>query len=144
MENTTTMNSVLEEKMDAYSKNLDNFTAPQELTVTITLNEYRHLVSAVATAIQAAPANTPDGNTSEGENGQNGPENGETVKGHLDGSDLESMSFADLKSLAQDMGIETGKIRSKAAMIEAITSVEVEASITEEAPSLSVQDVMEE
>ena len=80
----------------------------------------------------------------QGENGQNGPENGETVKGHLDGSDLESMSFADLKSLAQDMGIETGKIRSKAAMIEAITSVEVEASITEEAPSLSVQDVMEE
>ena len=100
--------------------------------------------STVATAIQASPANTPDGNTSEGENGQNSPENGETVKGHLDGSDLESMSFADLKSLAQDMGIETGKIRSKAAMIEAITSVEVEASITEEAPSLSVQDVMEE
>lgn len=50
MENTTTMNTVLEEKMDAYSKNLDNFTAPQELTVTITLNEYRNLVSANATA----------------------------------------------------------------------------------------------
>lgn len=50
MENTTTMNTVLEEKMDAYSKNLDNFTAPQELTVTITLNEYRKLVSANATA----------------------------------------------------------------------------------------------
>lgn len=50
MENTNITNTVLEEKLDGYSKNLDNFTAPQELTVTITLNEYRHLVSAVATA----------------------------------------------------------------------------------------------
>ena len=50
MENTTNMNTVLEEKMDGYSRNLDNFTAPQELTVTITLNEYRKLVSDNATA----------------------------------------------------------------------------------------------
>jgi hypothetical protein len=50
MENTNITNTVLEEKLDGYSKNLDNFVAPQELTVTITLNEYRHLVSAAATA----------------------------------------------------------------------------------------------
>lgn len=50
MENTNITNTVLEEKLSGYSNNLDNFTAPQELTVTITLNEYRHLVSAVATA----------------------------------------------------------------------------------------------
>ena len=92
----------------------------------------------------ASPAKTATVNTSVDEDAQNGPENAENVKGHLDGSDLESMSFADLKSLAQDMGVDTRKIRSKADMIDAITSVEVEAPITEEAPSLSVQDVIEE
>lgn len=50
MENTITNNVVLEKKMDCYNNNnLDNFTAPQELTVTITLHEYRKLVEEVAT-----------------------------------------------------------------------------------------------
>lgn len=97
----------------------------------------------VATANKAPVNETPTGSTSQDDDAQNGPETGETVKGYLDGADLESMSFADLKALAQDMGINTGKIRSKAAMIEAITSVEVEAPAEDEAPSLSVQDVIE-
>lgn len=51
MENTTNINAVLEQKLDsAKYSGLENFTAPQELTVTITLNEYRDLVSKVATA----------------------------------------------------------------------------------------------
>jgi cell division protein FtsB len=53
MENTITNNVVLEKKMDCYNNNnLDNFTAPQELTVTITLHEYRKLVEEVATKKQ--------------------------------------------------------------------------------------------
>lgn len=53
MENTITNNVVLEKKMDCYnSNNLDNFTAPHELTVTITLHEYRKLVEEVATKKQ--------------------------------------------------------------------------------------------
>lgn len=67
----------------------------------------------------------------------------ETVTGHLDGTDLESMTFAELKALAQDMGIETGKIKSKAAMIEAITAVEVEAPAEDDLPELSAQDVVD-
>ena len=67
----------------------------------------------------------------------------ETVTGHLDGTDLESMTFAELKVLAQDMGIETGKIKSKAAMIEAITAVEVEAPAEDDLPELSAQDVVD-
>ena len=67
----------------------------------------------------------------------------ETVTGHLDGTDLESMSFAELKALAQDMGIETGKIKSKAAMIEAITAVEVEAPAEDDLPDLNAQDVVD-
>lgn len=50
MENTNITNVVLDKKFDSYNANLNNFTAPQELTVTITLNEYRNLVSANATA----------------------------------------------------------------------------------------------
>ena len=55
MENTITNNVVLEKKMDCYNNNnnnLDNFTAPQELTVTVTLHEYRNLVEEVATKKQ--------------------------------------------------------------------------------------------
>ena len=50
MENANITNVVLDKKFDSYNANLNNFTAPQELTVTITLNEYRGLVSANATA----------------------------------------------------------------------------------------------
>ena len=67
----------------------------------------------------------------------------ETVTGHLDGTDLESMTFAELKALAQDMGIETGKIKSKAGLIEAITAVEVEAPADEDLPELNAEDVVD-
>lgn len=92
------------------------------------------------------PVASPDGNTPKSGSAQNGPKTGENVKGYLDGSDLETMSFADLKALAKDMGIDTGKIKSKSGMIEAISSVEVEAPLTEEddLPDLTPQEVVEE
>ena len=49
MENTTTMNAVLEKKLDGWHSNDQNFVAPQEITVTITLCEYRELVEKNAT-----------------------------------------------------------------------------------------------
>lgn len=49
MDSVSVTDKVLESKLDRYGGNNDNFTAPQELTVTITLNEYRDLVSKVAT-----------------------------------------------------------------------------------------------
>lgn len=45
MENTSTINAVLEKKLDSYSSSNNDFVAAQEITVTITLNEYRDLVS---------------------------------------------------------------------------------------------------
>ena len=50
MDNTinTNANIVLDKKIEdsyVYNKNLHNFKAPQELTVEITLNEYRELVT---------------------------------------------------------------------------------------------------
>lgn len=51
MENTVVNNVVLDKKFDGYGvdSKLQNFIAPQEITVTITLSEYRELVSKVAT-----------------------------------------------------------------------------------------------
>lgn len=44
MSNETTKDILLEKKLDGYSVNSDNFTIPSEITVTITLNEYRNLL----------------------------------------------------------------------------------------------------
>ena len=51
MENTNIVNTVLDKKLDGYmsSSDLHNFIAPQEITVTITISEYRELVRKVAT-----------------------------------------------------------------------------------------------
>lgn len=52
MENeiVSTTNAVLNKKIEGYHFADENFVAPQELTVTITLAEYRNLVGKVATA----------------------------------------------------------------------------------------------
>ena len=49
MENIEITNIVLDKKLDSYGLNRDDFVAPSELTVTITLSEYRQLVSSKAT-----------------------------------------------------------------------------------------------
>ena len=52
MENTVVNNVILDKKLEGYvsSSELHNFIAPQEITVTITISEYRELVKRVATA----------------------------------------------------------------------------------------------
>ena len=44
MENNAEINVVLAKKMDSWRYEADNLVAPQELTITITLNEYRELI----------------------------------------------------------------------------------------------------
>ena len=113
----------------------------------------RAVEAGYAWEVDAVPADKPGNispvssrceNPSGGQSAQNGPENANNVKGHLDRDQLEEMSFADLKALAKDMGIETGKIRSKSGMIEAILAVEVEAPIEDELPDLAPQEVIDE
>lgn len=53
MDNMSVKDVVLEKKMDSYGNNSDNFVASQELTVNITLSEYRKLVSSDATRSEA-------------------------------------------------------------------------------------------
>ena len=50
MDNVTVKDVVLDKKIEGYSFDRDNFLANGELTVTITLGEYRKLVEDVATA----------------------------------------------------------------------------------------------
>ena len=50
MENTTNKDVILDKKMDGYSFEKKNFLASGELTVTITLGEYRSLVEKCVTA----------------------------------------------------------------------------------------------
>lgn len=97
------------------------------------------LLSQPETVRNAPPDENPNGNTPEDENGQEGPENGK-----IEGTALEDMSFADLKAYAQELGIETGKIRSKAAMIEAISAYAEDGIPADDLPDLSPQDVVDE
>lgn len=58
---------------------------------------------------------------------------------------LEEMTFTQLKEIAKGLGIDVGKIKSKAAMIEAI-SAEAEEGIPaddDQAPDLNAQDVVD-
>ena len=53
MDNVKIENIILEKKMEAYGSNKDDFVAPGEFTVTISLAEYRSLVSSNATRNEA-------------------------------------------------------------------------------------------
>ena len=87
-----------------------------------------------------APADRiPRENPPEKNNAPEGPSQGET-----DTADLESMSFADLKAMAKGMGIETGKFRSKVALIEAIRAKRQEMPADDELPDLTPQDFVDE
>lgn len=70
MENTTVNNVVLDKKFDGYmsSADLHNFIAPQEITVTITISEYRQLIQKVATAQADIDAANKDKHTRNSEN----------------------------------------------------------------------------
>lgn len=59
---------ILDKKLGAYDTDFDNFTTPGELTVTITLNEYRDLVSKNATRQNAIDAANKDRYSREQEN----------------------------------------------------------------------------
>lgn len=49
MENVTITETILAKKLDRYNHNSDDFIAGGEITVTITLSEYRALVASKAT-----------------------------------------------------------------------------------------------
>jgi len=63
----TSAETVMEKKIGDYGKNLHDFVGAQELTVTITLNEYRDLLTKVATRQEAIDKANADKYTREQE-----------------------------------------------------------------------------
>ena len=59
-ENAKVVSVLLDKKTGGYDANFDDFIAPSEITVTITLKEYRSLVSDFATRKQAIDAAEKD------------------------------------------------------------------------------------
>lgn len=63
--------------------------------------------------------------------GQNGPAEGEETA-HLDPEQLKELTNAKLKELAEEMGIDTAKLKTKAQLIAAITDVPLEDAVSGE------------
>lgn len=63
------------------------------------------------------------------------------TEGDAEKVSLDSMSFNELKALAQEMGLDVGGIRSKAGLIEAITTAQEDPG--DGFPSLDAQDVID-
>lgn len=58
------------------------------------------------------------------------PEPG-TIRGHLDAEQLSTMSFSELKQMAEDMEVDTAGLNSKAKLAAAIAAVEIVADADE-------------
>lgn len=82
-------------------------------------------------AVQAVPASTEETDS----------EKSETIRGHLAPAQLETMTEAQLKKLAADMGLEAAALDSKEALVKAIAAEEVEAEPVEEAEDISKMTV---
>ena len=79
----------------------------------------------------AASVNMPDGGNDTGANSDAHSENGEDAAAeddasHLDAEQLSGMTVAELKKLADDMGVDVSKCKVKADYIAAIAAAEVE------------------
>lgn len=91
------------------------------------------ITEGVATGGNGEETNPPSVNPSNDENGSNGENEGDNdIVGHLDAEQLEEMTIKELKALAEDMGIDTGKFKVKADYIQAIVAVEVSAPADDE------------
>lgn len=82
---------------------------------------------AVATPVEGEDGAGPGVDTP----GQNGPAEGEETA-HLDPEQLKELTNAKLKELAEEMGIDTAKLKTKAQLIAAITDAPLEDAISDE------------
>lgn len=91
------------------------------------------ITEGVATGGNGKETNPPSVNPSNDENGSNGEnEGGNDIDGHLDAEQLREMTNKELKALAEDMGIDTSKMKVKDDYIQAIVAVEVSAPADDE------------
>lgn len=104
----------------------------------VSVKAAQEITCPAAQATNPAPvAVVPGENPSTWVNAPEEPSDGET-----EDIDLNTLSYNQLKAMAQEMGIETGKIKSKAGMIDAITAVQMDPG--DDLPDLAPQDVIDE
>jgi len=99
-------------------------------------------VEGVATSEKPQNESGANANPSEQENAAEGENEGEnTIEGNLDAKQLETLTIKELKKLADDMGIDTSKMKVKADYINAIVAETVEAPVDdgEAPPDLSAE-----
>lgn len=91
------------------------------------------ITDGVATGGNGEGTNPPSVNPSNDKNGSNSEnEGGNDIDGHLDAEQLREMTNKELKALAEDMGIDTSKMKVKDDYIQAIVAVEVSAPAYDE------------
>ena len=83
-----------------------------------------------AKTAQDGTQGTQDGQGNQ--DGTQGAQDGGMIAGHLDPKDLESLKKADLERMANDMGLDISKAKTKADLIAAITAAEVYAPAEDE------------
>lgn len=110
------------------------FAAPPEA-------ENRLVLLGVAVFAEESPLKavaTPLGEANGRQTGENLPEEENAAQGeetaHLDPEQLRTLTNGKLRELAEEMGIETGSLRTKAQLIEAITAEDVSAGADDEPP----------
>lgn len=84
-------------------------------------------VPAVATPFEGDDADAAGVNPPKGESGAEG-----TKTAHLDPEQLQTLTNAKLRELAEGMGIDTAKLKNKAQLIAAITDIPLEDAIPED------------
>lgn len=99
-------------------------------------------VSHVATGENGEENKTPSVNPTDSENGAEGKAEGDIGKGlALDETQLRNMTNADLKKLAEDMGLDTSKMKKKDDFVEAVlANVEYFNNDDEVPPVATVED----
>lgn len=76
----------------------------------------------------------PEENNGSAEPAPEGLETPDGIESHLDAEDLQTMTYANLKKLAADMGLSVNKLRSKQALIDALVKEPVYVNPDDEAP----------
>ena len=98
-------------------------------------NEAMELIDLGKAILEVATAHGDDPDPASGKNlgdGETAAEGQETAR--LDPDQLQSMTLAELKKLAEDMGLDTSDLRKKSDVIDLITAEDVYAVEDGEAP----------
>ncbi len=82
----------------------------------------------------------PDGKDEPEDSNLDDLKNPDGIPAHLDPDDLQEMTFANLKKLATDMGLPVNKLRSKQAIIDALTEETVFVDPQDEVPPVVEAD----